>query len=138
MLVVILARYVQHFMLPHTINGSCKVDEIDRIDALATAEGTTLDSFKHATLRKMDLRLIPMLSLLYLLSFLDRGNIGNAKVAGMNDDLSLTGSQYNLALTVFFFPYAVFEIPSNMMLKIIRPSIWYVTNWPSRYSWRYI
>lgn len=51
-------------------------DEIKRIDALALAEGTTLDSFKHLDekkiLRKTDLRLIPVLALLYLLSFLDR------------------------------------------------------------------
>ena len=44
----------------------------------------------------MDLRLIPMLALLYLLSFLDRGNIGNAKIAGMQDDLSLSGQEYSL------------------------------------------
>ena len=41
-----------------------------------------------------------MLTLLYVLAFLDRGNIGNAKVAGMNKELNLTGTQYNLALTV--------------------------------------
>lgn len=41
-----------------------------------------------------------MLALLYVLAFLDRGNIGNAKVAGMNTDLKLTGAQYNIALTV--------------------------------------
>lgn len=50
-------------------------------------------------LRKVDYRLVPMLTLLYLLAFLDRGNIGNAKVAGMNEDLNLTGTEYNLALT---------------------------------------
>ncbi|KAF2716611.1 retrograde regulation protein 2 [Polychaeton citri CBS 116435] len=75
-------------------------------------------------LRKVDYRLVPMLTLLYLLAFLDRGNIGNAKVAGMNDDLGLTGTQYNIALTVFFFPYALFEVPSNVVLKLIRPSLW--------------
>lgn len=54
------------------------------------------------TLRKMDVRLIPMLALLYLLSFLDRSNIGNAKIQGMAVDLRLSadGSQYNIALTV--------------------------------------
>ncbi|WEW56546.1 hypothetical protein PRK78_001992 [Emydomyces testavorans] len=46
-------------------------------------------------LRKMDLRLIPMLALLYLLSFLDRGNIGNARIEGLEKDLKLHGSQYN-------------------------------------------
>jgi hypothetical protein len=61
-------------------------------------------------LRKVDWRLIPLLSTLYLLAFIDRGNLGNAKVAGMNADLGLTGAQYNMALTVFFFPYAIFEV----------------------------
>lgn len=66
-------------------------------------------------LRKMDLRLIPMLALLYLLSFLDRGNIGNAKIEGLSETLKLTGPQYNWCLTVFFFTYCAFEVPSNLM-----------------------
>lgn len=52
-------------------------------------------------LRKVDLRLIPMLTLLYVLSFLDRSNIANANVAGMSETLGLSGTQYNLANTVF-------------------------------------
>lgn len=81
-----------------------KAEEIARIDALATAPGVTMASFAHldekAILRKMDLRLIPMLALLYLLSFLDRGNIGNAKIEGLTEDLGMSGSQYNWCLTV--------------------------------------
>jgi hypothetical protein len=46
-------------------------------------------------LRKMDLRLIPMLSILYLLAFLDRGNIGNAKIEGLVEDLGLTSQEYS-------------------------------------------
>jgi len=83
---------------------------------------TSVDPQK--TLRKMDLRLIPMLALLYLLSFLDRGNIGNAKIAGMEDDLNLSGPQYSLCATVFFFTYCAFEVPSNLLLKRFRPSVW--------------
>ncbi|KAK5453288.1 hypothetical protein LTS15_006473 [Exophiala xenobiotica] len=75
-------------------------------------------------LHKIDYRLLPILALLYLLTFLDKGNIGNAKVAGMAEDLHLTGTQYNIALTLFFIPYAIFEVPSNIVLKLLRPSIW--------------
>lgn len=60
---------------------------------------SAVDSKK--VLRKMDMRLIPMLAILYLLSFLDRGNIGNAKIQGMQTDLNLSGEQYNLCATVF-------------------------------------
>ena len=45
---------------------------------------------------KVDKWLIPWLSLLYLLSFLDRTNIGNARLAGMEDDLGMSGSDYNM------------------------------------------
>jgi MFS family permease len=65
-----------------------------------------------------------MLAVLYLLSFLDRGNIGNAKIQGLQTELHLSGSQYNLCATVFFFTYSAFEIPSNLLLKRFRPSIW--------------
>lgn len=75
-------------------------------------------------LRKVDFRLLPMLTLLYVLAFLDRGNIGNAKIAGMSHDLKLTTKQYNMALTVFFFPYAILEVPSNVVLKLMKPSSW--------------
>ncbi|KAK4220965.1 high-affinity nicotinic acid transporter [Podospora fimiseda] len=94
-----------------------------------------MESFGHldemAILRKIDLHLIPMLALLYVLSFLDRKrNIGNAKLAGLQEDLKLTNNQYNWCLRqrwstpMFFFTYAAFEIPSNIILKKVRPSIW--------------
>ncbi|KAK8059021.1 hypothetical protein PG994_009469 [Apiospora phragmitis] len=112
----------------HPQHGSPKVAEKDRIDAMAETPGTTMASFAHLDekkiLRKMDMRLIPMLAVLYLLSFLDRGNIGNAKIEGLQDDLKMSGGQYNWCLTVFFFPYAFFEVPSNLLLKKFRPSRW--------------
>lgn len=51
------------------------------------------------------MRLVPMLAALYLVSNLDRSNIGNAKIAGLNEDLGLSGIQYNIALSLFFVPY---------------------------------
>ncbi|KAH9832609.1 MFS general substrate transporter [Rhodofomes roseus] len=75
-------------------------------------------------MRKLDLHLVPWLSFLYLLSFLDRTSIGNAKLYGMEEDLHISDQQYLIALTLFFFPYALFEVPSNVFLKRLRPSIW--------------
>lgn len=57
-------------------------------------------------------------------SFLNVTNLGNAKIAGMETDLNLYGNRYNVALSVFFVPYSLFEIPSNVLLKIMRPSQW--------------
>ncbi|KZS94670.1 MFS general substrate transporter [Sistotremastrum niveocremeum HHB9708] len=82
------------------------------------------DVDERKLLRKLDLALVPWLSFLYLLSFLDRTSIGNAKLYGLEADLHITDTQYLLALTIFFFSYAIFEVPSNIFLKRLRPSIW--------------
>jgi hypothetical protein len=57
-------------------------------------EASVVDEKK--VLRKMDLRLIPIVSALYLLCFLDRGNIGNARIEGLLEDINLTSPQYNM------------------------------------------
>src|SRR5690349_8025678 len=64
-------------------------------------------------LRKLDLHLLPTMILLYLLNFLDRVNIGQAKLDGLMETLHLTSSQYNACLSIFFVTYVIFEIPSN-------------------------
>jgi len=56
-------------------------------------------------------------------SFLDRTNIGNAKIAHLTDDVPMTTQQYNLTLTIFFISYALFEALANILLKRFRPSI---------------
>lgn len=50
--------------------------------------------------RKVDVRLVPMLALLYLICHIDRANIGNAKIEGMVEDLGMTGVQYNTVLSI--------------------------------------
>ncbi|KKY23548.1 putative vitamin h transporter [Diplodia seriata] len=77
--------------------------------------------------RKIDIFLLPTIWLMYLLSYMDRTNIGNAKIAGMMDDLRLTSNQYSVSLIVFFVSYVVFEVPSNLILSRTRPSIFLPT-----------
>ncbi|KAM0277374.1 hypothetical protein ACHAO9_012576 [Fusarium lateritium] len=106
------------------LSGEPQVSKVEDYGLEARGE-TGFDAAETKKIvRKIDWYLLPPLTLLYILSFIDRSNIGNAKVAGMNDDLGLTGPQYNMALTVFFFPYAIFEVPSNIVLKMVRPSRW--------------
>ncbi|KAL3439922.1 major facilitator superfamily domain-containing protein [Aspergillus insuetus] len=111
-------------------------DEMAKASDLTLEHSAPFTSHSHSSLeepstvnekkvlRKMDIRLIPIVSALYLLCFLDRGNIGNAKIEGLLEDINLTSAQYNMCLTAFFFTYAAFELPSNMVLKRLRPSIW--------------
>ncbi|KAJ7723566.1 MFS general substrate transporter [Mycena metata] len=100
-------------------------DELDfGGDSLLPPPPTLDDEQERKLWRKVDLRLMPILSLMYLLSFLDRGNIGNARLDGLQDQLNLTGNKYNIALTMYFIPYCLFECPANLVLKRFRPSKW--------------
>ena len=74
--------------------------------------------------RKCDWHVLPTISLLYLFAFIDRINIGNARIQGLEDDLHMTGNNYNVALLVFFVPYILLEVPSNILIKRIAPSTW--------------
>ncbi|KAH8426545.1 uncharacterized protein LDX57_004281 [Aspergillus melleus] len=78
---------------------------------------------EKALVRKIDLYLLPMIWIMYLLSYMDRTNIGNAKISGMEDDLNLSSNEYSIALVVFFVGYVVFEVPSNLILSRSRPSL---------------
>ncbi|CAE6444160.1 unnamed protein product [Rhizoctonia solani] len=79
---------------------------------------------------KLDRRIVPSAAFIYLLCYLDRSNIGNAKL--LNSDsgnslmqsLSLTNLQYTIALMVFLIAYVSFEVPSNYCLKRFKPSRW--------------
>ncbi|KAJ7778828.1 major facilitator superfamily domain-containing protein [Mycena maculata] len=73
--------------------------------------------------RKLDVWILPIVTLFYLLSFLDRTNIGNAKIAGLLTSLKMTPKQYSIALTVTYVPYIAAELPSNLLLKIVGPNL---------------
>ncbi|KAL1612012.1 hypothetical protein SLS60_000235 [Paraconiothyrium brasiliense] len=80
---------------------------------------------RKKVIHKVDVRLVPMLAILYLISHIDRANIGNAKIEGLVEDLGLSGVQWNIVLSVFFVPYVLLEVPSNMLLKKFkRPSVY--------------
>jgi MFS family permease len=74
--------------------------------------------------RKIDFAIVPYCSLLYLLSFLDRVNIGQARLANLEKGLHLVGNQYDISLTIFFVSYVAFEIPSNLALRWLKPHRW--------------
>ncbi|KAJ9480006.1 putative High-affinity nicotinic acid transporter (putative) [Pseudozyma hubeiensis] len=92
----------------------------------ADAVASTVEDPKETArlIRKLDWHVLPICSVLYLFSFLDRTAIGNARVLGMETGLKLTGNQYAAALSVFFGLYCLLEVPSNLILKKIGAKKW--------------
>lgn len=87
-----------------------KGDKSDREDANVPTEAE-----KAAYIRKLDWHLMPVIFLIYMLSVLDRSNLGNAHVAGLDEGIGLVGNQYNMLGTVFYIGYIV--------------SMWTVVGW---------
>ncbi|KAJ4334788.1 hypothetical protein N0V87_006592 [Didymella glomerata] len=73
--------------------------------------------------RKLDMNLIPLVSALYLLAFLDRSNIGNARIAGMEKDLNFKEGDYDWLLTIFYISYICFGFLA-IMWKVVPPHYW--------------
>lgn len=70
---------------------------------------------------KIDWHCVPLVTLLYMLCFLDRINIGNARIAGLANSIDVSGFRFNWALSIFYIVYLLVEVPSNMLLKKIGP-----------------
>lgn len=92
--------------------------EANNID-VATSVEISAELDKHIT-RKLDTRLTPWLFGMWLLAFIDRSNIGNARIDGLADDLKLDANRFNIALVVFYVPYICYDVPSNLLIKHFR------------------
>ncbi|KAJ5749370.1 uncharacterized protein N7511_011066 [Penicillium nucicola] len=74
-------------------------------------------------LRKVDFHLLPFLILMYLLNFLDRNNLSQARLGSLEADLGMHGTDYNLATSILFVGYLLMQLPSNLLLTRVRPSL---------------
>ncbi|KAI0146859.1 MFS general substrate transporter [Xylariaceae sp. FL1272] len=85
---------------------------------------------ERALVWRQDKRIIPLSAAIYFLCYLDRSNIGNAKILNsstgndMQQETHTTTYQFTIALMIFLIGYFLFEVPSNILLKKVRPSRW--------------
>lgn len=87
----------------------------------------TLRQRDKLLVRRLDRRIVPGVALLYLLSFLDRANVANARLFSLDSDLGLNDAQYLNGLTLFFVGYVLFEVVWNIILKRTGPKFWLPT-----------
>ncbi|KAI8093206.1 major facilitator superfamily domain-containing protein [Halteromyces radiatus] len=74
--------------------------------------------------KKLDTRLLPFLSLMYLFSSLDRSSLGNAVLDNFEQDVHITPDQFNTCVTIFYAGFLLFQIPSNILLKRFTAKKW--------------
>ncbi|KAI8942329.1 hypothetical protein NX059_000408 [Plenodomus lindquistii] len=91
-----------------------------------TVDDSTYNAATERRLRlKIDLYIVPTVAMLYLMCFIDRANIGNARLAGFERDLKLKGFDYNTVLSIFYISYILFEVPSTVLCKVMGPG-WFL------------
>ncbi|KAI4233005.1 MAG: hypothetical protein L6R40_007211 [Gallowayella cf. fulva] len=79
---------------------------------------------QRAIIHRIDRRLVVTLGLIYCMSQIDRGNLGNASIAGMTDELALNvGYRYSIIVLVFFPTYVIFQPPSTVLTRKLGPRI---------------
>ncbi|KAL1841819.1 hypothetical protein VTJ49DRAFT_6572 [Mycothermus thermophilus] len=90
----------------------------DVTDSVPDSELEWTEEEERALRRKIDWNTVPLVTLLYMLCFLDRINIGNARIQGMGEELGLfEGVRFNWVLSIFYIVYLTVEVPSNILLK---------------------
>ncbi|KAJ4312530.1 hypothetical protein N0V84_009896 [Fusarium piperis] len=101
------------------------IDLQEDVGKISESGGTSQDHLdpvaERQLCKKIDLHILPVVSILYLFCFIDRSNIGNARLAGFERDLGMKGIDYNATLSLFYVSYIIFEIPSNILCKIVGP-----------------
>lgn len=74
--------------------------------------------------RKQDLRIMPVLWFMYFLNYVDRGALSQAKLNTLEADLGMHGENFNTAVSILVIGYVLMQVPSNMLLTRVRPSIY--------------
>ncbi|CAG7934088.1 unnamed protein product [Penicillium olsonii] len=91
--------------------------------AYASKDSEWHQAMTKRLLRKVDWHLLPFLILMYLLNFLDRNNLSQARLGTLEEDLGMGGTDYNLATSILFVGYLLMQLPSNLILTRVRPSL---------------
>ncbi|KAI1849743.1 hypothetical protein JX266_004692 [Neoarthrinium moseri] len=106
-------------MLPKEPTGSATSPTDAGVETWGPKEETAL-------VRKIDLRIFPVMVVLFILNFIDRNNFANARLKGLEEDLHLTDVQYQTCISILLVGYVAMQVPSNMIMsKLSRPS-WYL------------
>ncbi|OLY81474.1 High-affinity nicotinic acid transporter [Smittium mucronatum] len=111
-----------------SINSEKDNVKINELEDLTDREKLVVKSY----LQKVDLRIVPIMGLIYFFAVMDRSNIGNAFTNGLSEGLNFNNAEKGNATSLFFVFYIIMETPSNILLKRFSPHLWFslvITSW---------
>ncbi|KAH8590537.1 major facilitator superfamily domain-containing protein [Bisporella sp. PMI_857] len=119
---------VQQYERATNQNGGCTPQEIQgRFELLRGLDTEQMAALNKKVLRKVDYRLMPTITLMFLLKqvYLDRINVSNARLAGLQKDLHMSDTVWNAGISTFYIGYLVGQLPGNLWLAKSNPS-WFL------------
>ncbi|QPC59037.1 hypothetical protein HYE67_001268 [Fusarium culmorum] len=95
-------------------------------DWTGTAKKTDPEEIR--LVKKLDLWIMPCLCLMYFLNYVDRNAIAQARLNNLEDDLNMTGTEFNTTVSILFVGYVLMQVPSNMLITKVKPGM-YMSCW---------
>ncbi|KAJ3546755.1 hypothetical protein NM208_g1851 [Fusarium decemcellulare] len=95
-------------------------------DYTGTAKKTDPEEIR--LVRKLDLWIMPTLCLMYFLNYVDRNAIAQARLNNLEEDLNMSGTEFNTTVSILFVGYVLMQVPSNMLITKVKPGI-YMSAW---------
>ncbi|KAL1891691.1 hypothetical protein Sste5346_007440 [Sporothrix stenoceras] len=98
--------------------------------AVMSARASLSADEENKLFRQIDWRLLPLLSVIYMVKTIDAANLSNARIMDQGTprniltELKMTSNMYNLVTTAYYIPYILAETPSNLLVKKFKPSVW--------------
>ncbi|CAE6511030.1 unnamed protein product [Rhizoctonia solani] len=106
---------------------SQELERIEPVDEGPTIVPAVDSELERKLVRKLDAVIIPLTCALYLFAFLDRSNLGNARLQGLPEDVlqgDPTGIKFDWVSSMFYFSYILAQLPAVVTSKLFRPRIW--------------
>ncbi|KAF8636920.1 hypothetical protein AX17_003171 [Amanita inopinata Kibby_2008] len=111
--------------IPYTLLGDEVVEQQIQDEDASLTDDSRLEE-ENRLVHKLDRRILPLTCLLYLFAYLDRSNLGNARLQGLEDFLKgdPTGYLFDWLNSAFFFSYILCQVPATILSKLFSPRIW--------------
>ncbi|KAM0468802.1 hypothetical protein ACHAP7_010486 [Fusarium lateritium] len=104
-------------------NAPVRDEVLERYELIRDKTPEERVAIEKALVRKLDWKFLPMVTAMLLMNYLDRINVSNARLAGMQEDLHMTDTIWSLGISMFYVGYIISQIPANVIIAKGRPRI---------------
>ncbi|KAM0335699.1 hypothetical protein ACHAQA_000749 [Verticillium albo-atrum] len=107
---------------PAAHNEPYSIREIQgRFDLLRDLSDAEMEKLNKSVVKKIDWRMMPCITIMFLMNYLDRINVSNARLAGLQEDLHMTDTVWNTGISTFYIGYLIGQLPGNLWLAKANP-----------------